>query len=312
MALVAAAMTRSPVELAAEPVYDDVAWCSAYDLDPFEVPLAEKAALLEDWTRGLLASDAVEHGSAWLQQVHENKFYADLAGTTTTQQRVRLQPFVEAYGSRGDRFDSMATIAPPVGRGWEYLRGGADGWDFDAELAQIPDLLAEKLRGPQRCRGSVRPGHRSVEPLAHDPRVDRPRDRARPCARLRSQLRRHVLRHARSARRAAVRLAPDARHRGPHHRPRAGHDRVRRRGRRGAVLGHHPRRRARRLPARPVDGALLRCGPQRRTVQRMRVRRLPRPHPGPAHGERLAAARSRRSRHRGADLAGRARGLRRG
>jgi TldD protein len=150
VALVAAEMTRSPVELAPEPVYDDVAWCSAYDLNPFDVPLAEKSALLEDWTRRLTASDAVEHASASLQQVQENKFYVDLAGTTTTQQRVRLQPFVEAYGSRGDRFDSMASIAPPVGRGWEYLAGG---WDFDGELAAIPDLLAEKLAAPSVTAG---------------------------------------------------------------------------------------------------------------------------------------------------------------
>jgi TldD protein len=148
VALVAAEMTRSPVELAPEPVYDDVAWCSAYDLNPFEVALAEKAALLEDWTSRLTAHDAVEHASASLQQVLENKFYTDLAGTTTTQQRVRLQPFVEAYGSRGDHFDSMATIAPPVGRGWEYLTGGDGAWDFAAELAELPDLLAEKLAAP--------------------------------------------------------------------------------------------------------------------------------------------------------------------
>jgi len=145
VALVAAEMTRSPVELAPEPAYDDVTWCSAYDLNPLEVALAEKSALLEDWTQRLVAHAAVEHASASLQQVQENKFYADLAGTTTTQQRIRLQPFVEAYGTRGEHFDSMATIAPPVARGWEYLTGG---WDFDAELATIPDLLAEKLAAP--------------------------------------------------------------------------------------------------------------------------------------------------------------------
>lgn len=162
VALVAAEMTRSPVELAPEPVYDDVAWCSAYDVNPFDVPLAEKTALLEGWTAALVAADAVDHASASLQQVQENKYYADLAGTTTTQQRVRLQPFVEAYGARGERFDSMATIAPPVGRGWEYFTGGPEAaWDFDAELSGIPDLLAEKLAAP-----SVRAG---VYDLVIDP-----------------------------------------------------------------------------------------------------------------------------------------------
>jgi TldD protein len=45
----------------------------------------------------------------------------------------------------------MGTVAPPVGRGWEYLTG--TGWDWDAELAQLPGWLVEKLRSP-----SVEPG----------------------------------------------------------------------------------------------------------------------------------------------------------
>jgi TldD protein len=47
-------------------------------------------------------------------------------------------------------FDDMASISPPAGRGWEYVVGRpADGaWDWDAELAEVPDLLAEKLAAP--------------------------------------------------------------------------------------------------------------------------------------------------------------------
>jgi TldD protein len=45
----------------------------------------------------------------------------------------------------------MRTIGPPAGRGYEYLTG--TGWDFPAELAEMPDLLAAKLAAP-----SVRPG----------------------------------------------------------------------------------------------------------------------------------------------------------
>ena len=43
-------------------------------------------------------------------------------------------------------FDSMRTLAPPVGRGWEYFAGGA--FDFDSERAQLPELLREKLAAP--------------------------------------------------------------------------------------------------------------------------------------------------------------------
>ncbi len=150
---VAAEMTTSPVEIADEPTYDDVTWVSSYQVDPFQVPTPDKAALLVDWTERLRRHPAVQHATASLQQVHENKYYADLSGTRTTQQRIRLQPHFEAMGRDDETgvFDSMTTIAPPTGRGWEYLVDG--GYDWDAELDEVPELLAEKLAGP-----SVEPG----------------------------------------------------------------------------------------------------------------------------------------------------------
>jgi TldD protein len=148
VARVAATMTTSEVVLAPEPVHADVTWVSAYDVNPLEVDTSEKAAVLVDWTRRLREHAAVAHATSFLQQVQENKFYADLSGTVITQQRVRLQPGFEANGSHDATgiFDSMASIAPPVGRGWEYVAG--DHWDWDAELAEVPELLAEKLKAP--------------------------------------------------------------------------------------------------------------------------------------------------------------------
>ncbi|MGZ4447375.1 MAG: TldD/PmbA family protein [Nocardioides sp.] len=147
VAQVAAGMTATPVELAPEPVYDDVTWVSAYDVNPLEVPTAEKAALLIGWTERLRTGAAVDHASAYLQQVQENKYYADLAGTRTTQQRVRVHPGFEAMGAGADTFDSMASIAPPSGRGWEYLTDSSL-YDWDDEIEQVPELLAEKLKAP--------------------------------------------------------------------------------------------------------------------------------------------------------------------
>ena len=154
---VASAMTIEPVQLAPEPVHADETWVSSYDIDPFAVPLEEKVALLTGWTERLLTDDRVEHARASVQVVLENKFYADLDGTMTTQQRVRLDPEVEVYGSNAARgiFDSMRTIAPPVGRGWEYLTSSADagGYDWDTELAELPALLEEKLQAPSVAAG---------------------------------------------------------------------------------------------------------------------------------------------------------------
>ncbi|MFD8886459.1 TldD/PmbA family protein [Streptomyces erythrochromogenes] len=146
--VIKAAGSDERVELAEEPVHADKTWISAYEVNPFEVPDAEKAALLADWSSRLLAADGVAHVDASLLAVHENKFYADTAGTSTTQQRVRIHPQVTAVAVNGTtgEFDSMRTIAPPAGRGWEYLTG--TGWDWDAELEEIPGLLAEKMRAP--------------------------------------------------------------------------------------------------------------------------------------------------------------------
>jgi TldD protein len=151
-AQVAGAMTSRPVELALEPTYDDVTWVSDYETDPLTVPLEEKVDLLAGWSARLQQASTVDHSTGRVSQVVENKFYTDLAGTTTTQQRVRLEPELEVHGAdeRSGVFDSMRTIAPPVGRGWEYLR---DGYDWDTELNALPELLAEKLAAP-----SVDPG----------------------------------------------------------------------------------------------------------------------------------------------------------
>ena len=153
VAKVSRPVNSEPIELADEPVHADVTWVSPYEVNPFDVSDADKFALLADWSERLLAADGVDHVEAVVMQVQENKFYADLAGTITTQQRVRLHPELEATAvdrSRGT-FETMRTCAPPAGRGWEYLTGGT--WDWAAELGRIPEWLAEKAKAP-----SVDPG----------------------------------------------------------------------------------------------------------------------------------------------------------
>jgi TldD protein len=148
MAKVSRPVNRERIELADEPVYADVTWVSAYDVDPFSVPDAEKVELLADRSARLLAADGIDHVDASVAQVMENKFYADLAGTITTQQRVRLMPTFRAVrvDAESGRFETMESLAPPVGRGWEFLIGS--GWDWDTELAEIPSQLAEKMNAP--------------------------------------------------------------------------------------------------------------------------------------------------------------------
>jgi TldD protein len=140
------------VVLADEPGHGSVTWASPYDTDPVDVPLADKVTLLAEWSERVLGSRSVDHVTAAVLAVTEDKFYADLRGTEAVQRRVRVHPAVEAFAVDPDGgFETMRTVAPPVGRGWEYLHG--EGWDWDTELAALPELLAEKVRAPSIVSG---------------------------------------------------------------------------------------------------------------------------------------------------------------
>jgi TldD protein len=151
MARVTSRAEGGRVELAPEPSHGEVTWSSAFVVDPSTVPLSDKVALLAEWSRRLGAHPVVAHTSASLLAVSEQTYLADLNGTRATQHRVRLQAQLEALALSDNGFETMRTLAPPVGRGWEFLTGAAGrggGWDWDAELAQLPELLAEKLSAP--------------------------------------------------------------------------------------------------------------------------------------------------------------------
>jgi len=160
LARISAPLSTTRVELAPEPVHVGT-WVSAYDIDPFEVHEAERLDLLTSRSAALNAHPAVSHSTASLHAVKERVHYADLAGTRTTQQRVRIESDLTAIAVNptSGSFETMATTAPPAGRGWEYVTGaavtvgGARAWDWADELAALPDNLHEKTLAP-----SVEPG----------------------------------------------------------------------------------------------------------------------------------------------------------
>ena len=91
-----------------------------------------------------------------MHSVLENKFYADLAGTTTTQQRVRVHAALEAARHRQGvrpRSTRMRTLAPPVGRGWEYLTG--TGWDWDGRAGRAARACCARSCAHRRSRAAT-------------------------------------------------------------------------------------------------------------------------------------------------------------
>ena len=150
-----ATLNNERVELAPEPVYPDAIWVSSYRIDPFDVSATDKIAVLEEYSGRLLAADGIDHVSAALHAVKEQTFYADTSGSSITQQRVRVLPSLEAVtvDAAAGSFESMRTLAPPMGRGWEALADD-EVWNWTDELAQLPTLLAEKVKAPSVVPGS--------------------------------------------------------------------------------------------------------------------------------------------------------------
>lgn len=134
------------VVLAPEPVATGV-HVSDYEIDPFEVPVADMVEVLK--TNSALMT-GLDHTSASVECAKETVFLADLAGAGIRQQRVRIHPGYTGVKLSDDGFDDMSTLAPPVGRGWEFC---LNGWDWVSELRALPGLLAEKVKAP-----SIEPG----------------------------------------------------------------------------------------------------------------------------------------------------------
>ena len=128
-------------------------------------PLADKvgAALRLDRASCSAADGGRRTPTRRCKQVVENKFYADLAGTSTTQQRVRLQPDVEVLGSRPEPAACSTRCAPSLRRSAAAgSTSPATGYDWAAELGRAARAA--------RARSSRAP---SVEAGDYD-LVDRP------------------------------------------------------------------------------------------------------------------------------------------
>lgn len=144
-------LARLRVELAPEPGYGTVEHVSRYRIDPLQVSPDRIHERLEQLSMRALGHRSVDHVKAECEAVKETTFIATTDGTRARQQRVRIAPTLTALALTDQGFESLRTLAPCTGRGLEYLEG--DGWDWDAEIAELPELLAEKVAAP-----SVTPG----------------------------------------------------------------------------------------------------------------------------------------------------------
>ena len=188
-----------------------------------------RAPCCSGWGEQVLAAGAA-HAEAESWCVKEQKFYADLDGSRTVQQRVRMHPGVTAVVVADDgRVDTVRSPGP-AGRA-RLGAHGRPGRPAGRGGARPGRGRPREARRPVGRARPLRPGHRAQPAVADHPRVGRPRHRAGPGARLRGRLRRHLVRHPRRAGHAPLRQRAHARHRRPGRRARAVHGGLGRRGR---------------------------------------------------------------------------------
>ncbi len=134
----------APVVLAPAQAYPDATWKSSFEVDPFTIPIEQKAQLLIDANTEAMKVANVKFVNSFLFFNKEDRNYANTDGSFITQTVIRSWvPFTAtAVSADFSDFQSRSSTVQPAGRGWEYilaadLVGNARKWGEEA---------AEKLK----------------------------------------------------------------------------------------------------------------------------------------------------------------------
>ena len=119
-----ARVERSSVALAPVDSYGEVSWTSAYEVDPWDVPVGDKAEYLLALNRVALAAKGVSFVNSNLHFVKIEETSATTDGTIAAQRIIRANPSMSITAVAPDRsdFQSRGAVLEPAGRGWEYVR----------------------------------------------------------------------------------------------------------------------------------------------------------------------------------------------
>ncbi|MBX3191693.1 MAG: TldD/PmbA family protein [Labilithrix sp.] len=139
---------KRPVALAPAPV-EKGAWKTPMRIDPFEVPLAEKAQYLLDLWPIVKDVRLVKYASGAFEALAEHKIFASSEGSIVEQTQTRVWPSFSVTAVQEGQFESRAADVPPMQAGWDYVLGSR----LRADARSLAEDAVEKLRAP-----SVTPG----------------------------------------------------------------------------------------------------------------------------------------------------------
>ena len=128
-----------PVQLTPVDAYPNASWKSAFKIDPFTIPIEQRADLLLKANAEAMKVKGVRFVNSGLFFVKEDRNFASTEGSVISQTIVRVAvPFTAtAVAPDNSDFQNRSSVVQPAGRGWEYileqdLVGNAGKWGEDA------------------------------------------------------------------------------------------------------------------------------------------------------------------------------------
>src|SRR3954467_2035394 len=167
-----------PVQLAPTQAYPNATWKSSFKIDPFTIPIEQRADLLLKANAEALKVKGVRFVNSGLFFVKEDRNFASTEGSGISQTLVRVAvPFTAtAVAADNSDFQNRSSVVQPAGRGWEYileqdLVGNAGKWGEEAA-----QKLSAKSVDVGRYDLVLHPSHLWLtihESIAHPTELDR-------------------------------------------------------------------------------------------------------------------------------------------
>jgi TldD protein len=139
---------KRPVVLAPAPVVKG-SWRTPIQIDPFNVPLADKAQYLLDLWPLVKDVRLVKYATAGFEALGEWKLFASSEGTVVEQSITRVWPSLTVTAVMEGQFESRAAELPPMQAGWEYVTQS----NLKASARSLAEDAVEKLRAPSVTAG---------------------------------------------------------------------------------------------------------------------------------------------------------------
>jgi TldD protein len=131
----------STTVLAPVDIFPDADWVTPHSIDPFTIPIEDKAALLLRVNEEALRVNNIRFSSSSILSVKEERLLATTEGSVVRQTLMRINPSINitAISPDGSDFQSRSAVVEPAGRGYEYVMGlelaaNAQGWAEEAAM----------------------------------------------------------------------------------------------------------------------------------------------------------------------------------